>query len=387
MSIFKRGRVYWFHFIFEGRHYQESTKQRNPKVARNIEAAFRTELAKGKLGIKKPLPAPTFEEFKPRVLEEIKKLHGVDHPRTIEFYEQTFNRVLGFKPLAKANLREIDEQLIARFSSSQMEKVKPATINRALSVIRRALYLAEEWKLIDRAPKVKMLEGERQREFVLTGVQRNEFIGGLPEPCKTVARFLIDTGMRVGECCALTWERVFLDGEQAYIYVSRGKSKRARRYIPLTPEAKAILENQKSISRSQYVFVRFGGRVDKDLWYTAPLSRHTLSQQFTERRRAMGLPWDAVLHSTRHTALTDLGAAGADAFTIQAIAGHASVTTSQRYVHPVPETIQRAVSRLGEYRKAEAATQRPKLETVPKRPALATVPATVEPEEIAVAVN
>src|SRR5215471_20828675 len=43
------------------------------------------------------------------------------------------------------------------------------------------------------------------------------------------------------------------------------------------------------------------------------------------RRQGMGLPWDAVLHSTRHRALTDLGAAGADAFTIQAIAGHASV--------------------------------------------------------------
>lgn len=147
---------------------------------------------------------------------------------------------------------------------------------------------------------------------------------------------------------------------------TRGKSKRARRYIPLTSEAKAILERQKTISRSQYVFVRFGGKVDKDLWFTAPLSRHTLPQQFTKRREEMDLLWDAVLHSTRHTALTDLGAAGADAFTIQAIAGHASVTSSQRYVHPIPETIQRAVNRLGEFRKAEYAAQRPKLEMVAK---------------------
>ena len=217
------------------------------------------------------------------------------------------------------------------------------------------------------------------------GPQRAEFIGGLSEPCRTVARFLIDTGLRVGECCSLTWDRVFLDGEQAYIYVARGKSKQATRYIPLTIEARAILERQKTISRSQYVFVRFGGRVDEDLWYTAPLSRHTLCHQFTERRRDMGLPWDAVLHSTRHTALTDLGASGADAFTIKAIAGHASVTTSQRYVHPVPETIQRAVSRLGEYREAEAAAFRPKLETVPKRTAPATVFATPEKAKSAAA--
>jgi integrase len=102
--------------------------------------------------------------------------------------------------------------------------------------------------------------------------------------------------------------------------------------------------------------------VRKDLWYTAPVSRHTVSSQFRDRRDELGLPWDAVLHSTRHTALTDLGAAGADAFTIQAFAGHSSVTTSQRYVHPVPETMFRAVEKLDALReqisrkKHEAAT-------------------------------
>jgi hypothetical protein len=27
MSIFKRGNVYWFHFLYEGRHIQKSTGQ------------------------------------------------------------------------------------------------------------------------------------------------------------------------------------------------------------------------------------------------------------------------------------------------------------------------------------------------------------------------
>jgi integrase len=41
-----------------------------------------------------------------------------------------------------------------------------------------------------------------------------------------------------------------------------------------------------------------------------------------------------VLHSLRHTMLTRLGESGVDAFTIMRIAGHSSITVSQRYIHP-----------------------------------------------------
>lgn len=375
MSIYKRGGTYWYHFEFNGIHVQESTKQGNPRVARQIEAAHRTSLAKGEVGIKDKKPVPRFEDFVPRVMEEIRK-NCTEHPRTAEFYEDTFNRVLSFKPLAKADLRTITPELLSRFTGEQLKTVRPATVNRALAAVRRALYLAYGWELIDRVPKFEMLEGERSREFVLTGALRDEFIGGLPEPCKTIARFLVDTGLRISEACGLTWDRVFLDVEAPYIYVDRGKSKRAKRRVPLTEDARAILESQKTVSRSNYVFVRFGERVSKALWHTAPVSRHTVSSQFSARRDEMGLPWDAVLHSTRHTALTDLGAAGADAFTIQAVAGHASVTTSQRYVHPVPETMMRAIERLDAYRKLDAESRRSKLEIVGKRPAAATISAT-----------
>ena len=44
--------------------------------------------------------------------------------------------------------------------------------------------------------------------------------------------------------------------------------------------------------------------------------------------------------------LTRLGEAGADAFTIMRIAGHSSVSVSQRYVHPTPEGLERAFERL-----------------------------------------
>jgi integrase len=44
----------------------------------------------------------------------------------------------------------------------------------------------------------------------------------------------------------------------------------------------------------------------------------------------------------RHTALTRLAEAGCDVFTLARIAGHSSITITQRYVHPQADAIERA---------------------------------------------
>lgn len=47
----------------------------------------------------------------------------------------------------------------------------------------------------------------------------------------------------------------------------------------------------------------------------------------------------------RHTALTRLAEAGCDVFTLARIAGHSSITITQRYVHPQADAIERAFQR------------------------------------------
>jgi hypothetical protein len=63
MAIYKRGKIYWYGFVFNGQHIQESTKQGNPRVARQMEAAHRTSLAKGEVGIRERKAMPTLKEF------------------------------------------------------------------------------------------------------------------------------------------------------------------------------------------------------------------------------------------------------------------------------------------------------------------------------------
>src|SRR5437899_719265 len=57
------GKFYWYRFVFDGKLIRESTKQGNDKVARQMEAAHRTALAKGEVGIREKKPAPTLKEF------------------------------------------------------------------------------------------------------------------------------------------------------------------------------------------------------------------------------------------------------------------------------------------------------------------------------------
>src|SRR5689334_12305459 len=101
MAIFKRGKTYWFHFLWNGEHIQQSTKQGNPNVARTIEAVYRTKLAKGEVGILEKKPAPKLRDFAEKFKEAI-DVRCAEKPQTIRFYKSKLDRLLEFEPFASA---------------------------------------------------------------------------------------------------------------------------------------------------------------------------------------------------------------------------------------------------------------------------------------------
>ena len=71
--------------------------------------------------------------------------------------------------------------------------------------LRRALQMAEEWKLIRKAPKIKLLPGERQREFVIKEALLTKMLAhdDCTDLLQVLLPFLIDTGLRISEAVAL----------------------------------------------------------------------------------------------------------------------------------------------------------------------------------------
>src|SRR5271167_2577908 len=107
MAIYKRGRLYWYSFIFNGMHIQESTKQGNPRTARQIEAAHRTSLAKGEVGITERKVVPMFSSFAQRFIAHVETRHE-NKPQTVVFYASKLSRLLEFAPIASARIDRID---------------------------------------------------------------------------------------------------------------------------------------------------------------------------------------------------------------------------------------------------------------------------------------
>src|ERR1700745_3675411 len=109
MSIYKRGGVYWYKFMWHGRLVRESTKQGNDKVARQMEAAHRTSLAKGEVGIRDKKPAPTLAAFGEKLFAPWAK-SATCQKTWLDYYRPGLRTINKYKPIASLRLDEITSE-------------------------------------------------------------------------------------------------------------------------------------------------------------------------------------------------------------------------------------------------------------------------------------
>jgi integrase len=345
MSIFKRGRIYWYKFMWNGETIRESTRQPNQNTARQMEAAHRTSLAKGEVGIRDKKPVITLAAFCDERFEPwAKATFGESSPKTwLDFYRVGLRAIRNYRSLSSLRLDEITSERAVEFAAyRQSQGLQVSTVNSSLRVLRRMLRLAVEWGELQSAPTIKRLPGERHREHVVSYDEEVRYLAVGSELLTSISTVLIDTGMRPEECYRLRWESItWANGRNGTLLVTHGKTAAARRMLPMTPRVRSILENR---------WDRAEKPLEGWIWPAPTLSGHvepsSLKKQHRKTLRLAGVrPF--VLYSLRHTFLTRLGESGCDAWTLARIAGHSSIAISSRYVHPSEDAVLSAMSRLG----------------------------------------
>lgn len=365
MAVHKRGDVWWYKFVWQGQPVRESSKQGNKCVAEQMEAARKTALAKGEVGLEGLKEAPTFAEFSKRFLQWV-TTEKAEKPNTVRFYEGMVRILLRHGPLARARLDRIDKALIATCAEQRRKArrtgvnrrrngtiehtvidkpVSVAAVNRELATLRRMLNLAEEWGVVAAVPRIKLAGGERQNERILSHEEESAWLTLVPQLLHDFVTVCLDTGMRPGEIQKLRCEDVHFRGSKpdapGYLHVPKGKSRNARRNLVLTDRVRDLLlrrHGEQGGPTTGWVFP--GTEEDGSVNYDAIDSQH-------DRVVAKVSPDQPLrLYDFRHTALTRQAESQADVFAIRKIAGHSDLKTTSRYVHPAPEHIQEAFTRL-----------------------------------------
>jgi integrase len=342
MSVYKRGGVYWFDFWFQGQRLRESTGLPNKTAALRAEAIRKAELAEGRAGIHSKRQSPSLERFVTDEFLPWSKNEHRAHPNTHKRYQVSAKPLIEF--FGSIRLDAITAGLVEKFKVARAKDISPAGTNRDLAALRFMLNLAIRNGYLARNPvsDIRFLaEGPGEMRIVSFEEQEGYLKAATPT-LRDVGTLILETGMRPEEVFTIRKENVHLtDG---YVFVPTGKTRFARRNLPLTKAAAAVLQRRMQEVKGEYLFTKVGDvssrLVSVQKWHDAALQKCSLKFR---------------LYDLRHTFGSRSAMAGVDLATLKELMGHSKVSTTMRYIHPTPQHKREALLKLESFNAASAA--------------------------------
>lgn len=193
-------------------------------------------------------------------------------------------------------LSKVTSGVIKEYRDKRLNEVKPNSVLRELGALSSIFKFAiREWRMLDKNPVSEITKPARgeHRKVTISRCQIRSILktmgysprGNIRTVAWSVACcFLVAlrTGMRAGELCSLTWERVSEDSAHVW-----GKTPAANRFVPLTPKAFRLIEKMRGFDPD----IVFGLKVN------------SLDAMFRKYRKRAGLE-GFTFHDARHTAAT-----------------------------------------------------------------------------------
>lgn len=215
------------------------------------------------------------------------------------------------------------------------------TGNNILTVLRRLLVLANKRGVLPSVPEFEWFVVAPSKFDFLTFEESDNLIEAAAGQWRTMIMVAVRCGLRQGELLGLKWESVDLKLGRIVVRQSivRGRTKgtksRRIRTVDLGHDVATELARHRHL-RGPYVFCDADG---KPLTSGACKTPLYVACEGSQLRR---IGW----HVLRHTFCSQLAMRGASPQAIQKLAGHATLSMTERYMHLSPNVTAEAVKLL-----------------------------------------
>jgi integrase len=288
---------------------------------------------------------PTFAEFCTRWTRDhiiANKLKNATHIGYGTVMRRHLIPAFGDLPIDQVKAAEV-QALKASIASFE-----PRSVNYILITLGTIFRCAADWGVIESTPVIKKVRAPKKKITVFTIAEINRLIE-VAHSNNPVAELVVllgvEAGLRSGEIVALGWKSI--DFDRGVLTVERNETygvedvpkSGAFREIPLTRRLRAALEAHRHDIGPRVLYyqgMRGEWRTIKP-WVLRKLL-HTAQQQ-------AGLPLTG-MHRLRHSFCSMLGELGAPGPEIQALAGHANLSTTEVYLHLSPNATRSAIARI-----------------------------------------
>lgn len=308
--------------------------------AEEYERQLRASLLDGSYHRQEADAVPTLAEFGPKFIEGYAKANRQKRSSVVQ--KESVMAIHLVPALGHKRLDEITAQDVQRLKASMIDR-KPKTLNNVLTVLSKCLKVAVEWGVIDAMPTPVKLVKVGPAPFKFYDVDEYARLvdaAGRVDP--RVHAFVLlcgDAGLRDGEAIALEWSDVDFRRQQLHVQravccgvVDAPKGGRGR-HVPMTKALSASLQALRHLRGPRVLYRDDGTEVS---W---KLTRGWI----ISAQRLAGLEVNGHIHQLRHTFCSRLAMKGAPMKAIQELAGHANLSTTQKYMHLSPSEKDRAI--------------------------------------------
>lgn len=349
MAVYRRGKIWWYEFRFEGRRIQQSSGFTNKTSALRAESKRKADLLDRRAGFTQAKLAPKFEEFVKTFLAWSGQQH---RPKTYDLHGTNCDTLLRY--FRGHWLDDVTSAMVEDFKAARLREkrgnakeggpIAGATVNRALTTLKLLYNYAERSGYAVKNPTshVAFLPEGSGRLRVVSFDEELIYLAKASQPLKDIAEVILDTGLRPEEVFRIRLED--LDFARRTIFNPFGKTRAARRLVSMTAAVESLLRERikKAGKRgSPYVFfsptdaTRPIGSVRKA--HDAAVENAGIKEHFR-------------LYDLRHTFATRAAASGVDLATLSSMLGHTKIQMTMRYVHPAEEQKKAAAARAESFR-------------------------------------